>query len=211
MVDQLAATSTEAILRDLAHDLRGPLGGLESIAFVLERQVEAGSPLIRDHCQQIRRLVAQAAWLLDDATRFLDAHALPRHAVCINSVLEDVARQASENLRCQLQLQLSPALPPASLPRIRAEFAFHHLLSFITGVAACASAPLAVTRQETASLAIEWHAEIPGWKTGELLRWLDPGERSGGLRRFTESIGGLFCAEDSGGLLRVLFRFPMFE
>lgn len=198
------------ILRDLAHDLRGPLGAIESIVFYLEMVADANDPRLQGQFSQLRRHVQQADWLLDDATRFLDAATLPRNMVCVNEVLTEVASHSGDDLASALELNLSPSLPAVLLPRSRAELAFSHLISFIRNVACCEALPAARTSVRDGQLAVDWSVLSPGWKQGELVRWLDPREGGGGLRRFAEGVGGIFRADDSDEQLRVSFVFPAF-
>jgi signal transduction histidine kinase len=207
-MDAASGRSSSDLLRDLAHDLRGPLGGIDSLSYYLEMISDHDDPRLGDHFNQMRRFVQQAAWLLDDATRFLDSAAQPRGEVCVNSVLSELASRLHEEDERTLDLHLTPALPAADLPLGHTQFAFDHLASFIHNIAGCPGLPAASTCLQEGQLGIEWNVLAPGWRHGELLRWLDPRQRGGGLRRFTESVGGVFRADDADGRLCVSFLFP---
>lgn len=203
--------SSSEVLRDLAHDLRGPLGGIDSLSYYLEMISDQNDPRIGDHFHQMRRFVQQASWLLDDATRFLDSAQQPRDAVCVNSVLINLADRIHEQDDRELDLHLAAGLPTAELPLGHTQYAFDHLVSFIHHIAGCEGLPSASTSLRDGHLGIEWSVLAPGWSTGELLRWLDPRQRGGGLRRFTEAVGGAFLADDTDGQLLVSFLFPAFQ
>lgn len=207
-MDIVAGRSSTDVLLDLAHDLRGPLGGIDSLSYYLEMIGDQDDPRVRGHYVQLRRFVQQACWLLDDATRFLDCSQQPREEICVNAVLSGLATKWAADEERLLDLSLEPHLPTAGLPLARTQFAFDHLFSFIYDIAGCEGLPVACTRLRDGSLDVQWSVVSPGWQPGELLRWLDPSHRGGGLRRFTEAVGGAFRADDSGGRLQVNFLLP---
>ncbi len=207
-MESLPGRSSLEVLRDLAHDLRGPLGGIDSLSYYLEMISDQSDPRIGGHFAQLRRFIQQASWILDDATSFLDCASQPREEVCVNSVLSDLAEKWAGEDNRQLQLVLQPSLPAAGLPLGKTQFAFDHLFAFIHHIAGCEGLPAAATSFRQGQLGVEWQVSAPGWRPGELLRWLDPRQRGGGLRRFTESVGGDFRADDSDGRLQVSFLFP---
>jgi hypothetical protein len=57
-------TSTDEILRSLIHDLRQPLGNLETGLFYLDMVVEHSSERVREQMTIMERQVVQAAQLL---------------------------------------------------------------------------------------------------------------------------------------------------
>lgn len=208
MVPAMMRSDVPEALKVLAHELRGPLGAIESIAFSMQLGLDEDGRPEGPQCRELRRLVQQAGWILDDATRFNDAQNQPRGATCLNAALERISERLADSDEAPPSLDLAPELPRALLCEARLESAFEHLLSFMRDVAGCDELPVAKTSLRAQELAVEWTAETPGWEAGELLRWLDPRERVGGLRLFTEAMGGSFFACDDGGRLRVSFLFP---
>jgi signal transduction histidine kinase len=57
----------EAVLRDLAHDLRQSLGTIEVSAYVLNRSLPEADARTREHLRSIERQVERASDLLRDA------------------------------------------------------------------------------------------------------------------------------------------------
>jgi len=68
-----ATTSHEEILTSLVHDLRQPLGNMETSLFYLDLVLTTPSDRVREHLRTMERQVAQAAQALDRATEELRA------------------------------------------------------------------------------------------------------------------------------------------
>jgi len=66
-------TSSEEILHSLVHDLRQPLGNLETSVFYLELVLDRPSDRIRDQMRLMERQVAQAVQMLHRASEDLRA------------------------------------------------------------------------------------------------------------------------------------------
>jgi signal transduction histidine kinase len=64
-------TSCDEILRTLIHDLRQPLGNVETGIFYLELVLDSPSDRVREQMQMMERQVAQAAQLLHRASEEL--------------------------------------------------------------------------------------------------------------------------------------------
>ena len=67
------ATYSEELLHSLIHDLRQPLGNLETSLFYLDLVLDHPSSRVREQMQAMERQVAQAAHLLQHATEELRA------------------------------------------------------------------------------------------------------------------------------------------
>jgi hypothetical protein len=66
-------TSSEDILHSLVHDLRQPIGNLETSLFYLDLVLEHPSVRVYEQMRTMERQVAQAAQLLDRASEALRA------------------------------------------------------------------------------------------------------------------------------------------
>ena len=60
-------TQSDEILHSLVHDLRQPLGNLETSLFILEMVLDDPSDRVREQLRIMARQVAQAAQLLESA------------------------------------------------------------------------------------------------------------------------------------------------
>lgn len=84
MLDQSQATRT--LIRNLAHEIKNPLGGIRGAAQLLERELE--SPALKEYTQVITQEAGRLQSLMD---RMLTPHRLPQPAqINIHEVLERV-------------------------------------------------------------------------------------------------------------------------
>lgn len=194
------------VITQLAHEIRQPLGGIESLAYYLELALEDCDTELRDQCGRIRQLVAQASWMLEDASLAAPAELAPPAAVDLNALIsetgERLARQEDRPLRLKLM---------ANAPRVRGSQRalcawLRHALSFFRDVAGGEPMPLVETAAEEQGVWLRIHS-----KTGEhaSLRPLDPPGGVGGLRRMAEQLGGRFLLETGGGVVTVGVWLPV--
>lgn len=81
----------ETILRTLTHELRQPLGTIESIAYYLELAIPDVEPKVKEQLHRLRDLVAQSDGILRDALALAQpVNARPAH-VDIDELLEEFA------------------------------------------------------------------------------------------------------------------------
>jgi signal transduction histidine kinase len=89
------STSSEDILYGLVHDLRQPLGTLESSLFFLDLVLDHESDRVREQMRVMERQVAQAALLLHRASEELRALRAQRTVEGDAGVPESFARTKS--------------------------------------------------------------------------------------------------------------------
>ncbi len=199
----------EPVLRHLAHDLRQPLSGIESIAYYLEMVLADAEPEIGQHCQRLRRMVQQANWILNDASlaaRLLANEAAPLDLRAYFSRLG--ARFAAQE-ECTLELHFDEPLPVIAVPE-QAPRLFEHLLAFVRDVA-LASDPIrviAVGEDRRVRLVFEAETQLD---PADTLRILETPSPASGVHRFFEACGGSLASTVSGGVLTLTMLFPAVE
>ncbi|HZS70163.1 MAG TPA: nitrogen regulation protein NR(II) [Burkholderiales bacterium] len=96
------------LIRNLAHEIKNPLGGLRGSAQLLERELE--KPELREYTQVIIEEADRLQRLMD---RMLTPHRAPRiEPVGIHEVLERVRSLVSAEFGADIERDYDPSLPP---------------------------------------------------------------------------------------------------
>ena len=96
------------LIRNLAHEIKNPLGGLRGSAQLLER--ELGRPELREYTQVIIKEADRLQALMD---RMLTPHRAPRvEPVSIHEVLERVRSLVGAEFGADIERDYDPSIPP---------------------------------------------------------------------------------------------------
>ena len=96
------------LIRNLAHEIKNPLGGLRGSAQLLERELD--KPELREYTQVIINEADRLQRLMD---RMLTPHRAPRvEPVSIHEVLERVRSLVSAEFGADIERDYDPSLPP---------------------------------------------------------------------------------------------------
>jgi len=99
--------SNRELIRNLAHEIKNPLGGLRGSAQLLERELE--KPELREYTQVIIKEADRLQGLMD---RMLTPHRAPRlEAVSIHEVLERVRSLVRAEFGLEIQRDYDPSIP----------------------------------------------------------------------------------------------------
>ncbi|QOY86931.1 HAMP domain-containing histidine kinase [Paludibaculum fermentans] len=200
----------EQMLRHLAHELRQPLSGIESIAYYLDMVLAAESPQIQLQCERLRRMVQHAHWLIEDAALALRLQGTELAPVCLQDHLirigTEMALHEERNLEICLAEPLTRALMPAELTHAFCQ----HLLAFFRGVAQ-ARDPIRVNiENEAGFVRLDIQAEVEA-ELDDLLRAIDPPPPGSGVRRIVTYCSGQLQAMAEGQMLALSVHFPSVE
>jgi len=100
--------SNRELIRNLAHEIKNPLGGLRGSAQLLERELE--KPELREYTQVIIKEADRLQRLMD---RMLTPHRAPRvEPLGIHEVLERVRSLVRAEFGVEIQRDYDPSLPP---------------------------------------------------------------------------------------------------
>lgn len=79
----------------MAHEIRQPLGAIESIAYYLSLVLPGDDPTLREQLTRIRELVEQSSWILSNALGLTEARrAMPQPVDVGKLVLETVSERS---------------------------------------------------------------------------------------------------------------------
>lgn len=193
------------LIRHLVHELRQPLGGIESLAYYFELALEDADEELREQCVRLRQLVAQASWMLEDAALAAAAGAMEPEPVSLNAIVsgygEALARHEDRSLRLEMD---------AGAPRVLAAPAcmrrwLGHVLSFLRDLAGGEPMPHVETSGEGGGV---WLRVSSAIASEECLRVLDPPGGAGGLRRVAELAGGRYEVQIHGRSVTAALWLP---
>jgi signal transduction histidine kinase len=187
------ALERPADLRDvvcqLVHEVRQPLGGIESLAYYLELALEGGDEELREQCGRLRQLVTQAGWMLEDAALAAAAPARAGARADFNAIAGEVGERLArhEERPLRLALESGAAAVHGSAAAVRRWLV--HALSFLRDLAQGEPMPLVETMCDGQGVWLRVHSRVG---CEECLRSLDPPGGVGGLRRMAEAGGGRY-------------------
>lgn len=203
----VVSSDQQGLLRHLAHELRQPLSGIESIAYYFDMVLASESPELQTQCDRLRRMVQFAHWLIEDASLALRLDGAELHAVLLSDPLMRIGTEMALHEERNLELFLDGSTRSALLPGPLARAFCQHVLSFFRGVAQALD-PIRVTlRDEGPSVVLEIEAEVRG-EIEDLLRALDAPAPGSGVRRFVTHCAGRMQARADGDTLSLTIGFP---
>lgn len=152
---ELRRNDQSEVMRHLAHDLRQPLGTIESIACYLELVLSPEHKAF-PHVVKLRELVEQAGTMLSDAVHILQVAPLRREPVDLNELVAEAAERFP--LECQ-------PLPTLRLDPAQIRHMLYNLCTVLPGMS-----------YDEGSVAIRTFAET-GWAGIELTLAIDEAVR----------------------------------
>lgn len=196
-------------LRQLVHDVRQPLSGIENVAFMLEMASTADDQKTIARLEHLRHLVDQTNWILEDAVRasqVLEALPTPQD-IC--QILRDAAARMSLREDRSLSLRLPQQAVIVSVDRDLMERLLHWVHQFSLSVAQSTDPP-EIRCVETGGRARVTLTLSPGGRDLSIMaELLDPRTRTGYLRCLASALGVLLEVGDSGsGALLVALDYP---
>lgn len=190
------AASLPEIVRHIVHELRQPLGGIESLAYYFELALEDADEDLREQCQRLRRLVAQAGWMLEDAALAAAAPAPEAEPANLNALVLELGQQLAGCEQRSLRLALDPAAPRVQVQSALLRRWLDHALAFFRDLAGGEPMPQIQTALEGGGAWLRVRSRVD---CDECLRSLDPPGGAGGLRRVAELADGRFQCVIRGG------------
>ncbi|MGJ5820830.1 hypothetical protein [Paludibaculum fermentans] len=200
----------ERMLRHLAHELRQPLSGIESIAYYLDMVLAAESPEIQLQCERLRRMVQHAHWLIEDAALALRLQGAELGPVSLQDHLIRIGTEMALHEERNLEICVAEPLTRALMP-VQLTGAFcQHLLVFFRGVAQARDPIRVNVENEGAFVRLDIQAEVQA-ELDDLLRAIDPPSPGSGVRRFVKYCSGEMQAMAEGQTLSLSVHFPSIE
>jgi len=162
---QSAGVSTN-VLNAIAHELRQPLGTIDSIAYYLSLVLPRGDEKIQEQVSRLQQLVQQANWILTSGLQLTDESPLSPATVDLGELVTDVVSARGAGGDPAVHLELAGDLPLVQLDPGRGRTLVENLLTLFSHLAGGAQPILLRTsspRREGVSLEIETPA--PGFRS----------------------------------------------
>lgn len=204
---ETCGASLEPLLHHLAHELRQPLSGIESVAYYLDMVVSAARPDLIPHCRRLRSMVQQAHWLLDDAALSLQLSAAKVETMSVQAEFARIAGRlvASENAILDVHAAgpLPPVTGPGVLPRL-----LDHVIAFFRDVAGCPD-PIGVQLEAQPPFLRVVVEAACGEEAQDVVRLFDPPPPGSSARRYFEAAGGGMRVDAAPSWLAVTMLLPL--
>lgn len=213
MISEAAAahsdrTEFHALVRHLAHELRQPLSGMESIAYYLDMVLPAEDENLRSQVDNLRQMVQQASWILDDAVHSVRVAPATPEILRLDHFVARLTADVQLREEHHLHVHLMAPRVDVTCDVSQAEYLIGTLLDFFRHVARV-SEPISVSTSNLGpfgGITIETHSAQGD--VAALRRLLDP-QLYGSLRALVEANAGSFAIEaEPPGILRVCIQLP---
>lgn len=129
-----AAAEPLAFVETLVHELRQPLGAIESTAYYLKMVLPRTERRAQDHAACLQRLIEQANWILSCAVQLADASPMIPEPLDLQKLITQAVASHIAEGGAPPRLDLAGGLPPVRLDPGRARFLIEHLLAMMSRV-----------------------------------------------------------------------------
>jgi len=209
MTESVSEHSQESVLRAIAHEIRQPLGAIESIAYylsmVLPDDDDGGH---RDQLTRIQQLVEQSNWILTNALGLADARAAAPETIDLEELITHVVSARPVSLDPPLVCDFTAELPVVRLDPGLGRALVENLLGLFRRLATETHPAQIRTRAAENGVELDLSTAAPGYRS---LASLPPG--SGLSLENTRHIamlhgGSCACSIDAASGIRVRVMLP---
>lgn len=146
----------------IAHELRQPLGAIESIAYYLSLVLPPGEGLAREQAARLHQLVEQSSWILNCGLQIADETPLAPVPLDLEQLIaQTIAARTSQDLPQPL-LEFSGGLPLVRLDPRRGRALIENLLTLMAQVAGDVHPFHLRTSLEASGPLLEISTAVPG-------------------------------------------------
>ena len=202
------AVDAVELVRQLSHELRQPLGTIESIAYYLKLVLPPADSRSLQHLDKIQLLVDQINGMLTDAVHYLSPLPLQPRSLDLHELITAAATEANADgaINVRLELTSEPAL--ISLDVAQVQHLFRSLLTVFRQLGGCSDVVIHTSR-ENSEIVVEVRAPgivfQPEWLEALFQPFspslpLGSGLALAGAKRIVESHGGRISAKSETGL-----------
>ena len=111
MTESASEHSRENVLRAIAHEIRQPLGAIESIAYYLSMVSPEGDGKHREQLARIQQLVEQSNWILSNGLGLADPRAAAPETIDLEELVTHVVSARPVSLDPPVECDFAPGLP----------------------------------------------------------------------------------------------------
>jgi two-component system, OmpR family, sensor kinase len=129
------AVLPQVALQTIAHELRQPLGAIESIAYYLGLVLPPGEDRAREQVTRIQQLVEQSNWILTCGLQMADETPIAPEPIDLEQLIAQAISARTSQGDPQTRLELSGDLPVVQLDPGRGRALIEDLLALVHQVA----------------------------------------------------------------------------
>jgi signal transduction histidine kinase len=111
MTEPVSEHSEENVLRGIAHEIRQPLGAIESIAYYLSMVIPDTDSKHREQLTRIQQLVEQSNWILSNGLGLADPRTAEPETIDLEELITYVVAARPVSLDPPVECDFAPGLP----------------------------------------------------------------------------------------------------
>src|SRR5580704_10380917 len=202
------ASATTTVMRDVAHELRQPLGTIESIAYYLALVLPRDDEKTHDQLRRVQDLVGQAEWILSNALHLTETLRVTPLPADVTELITEVIASKSWPAECAPLLEFAADLPLVRIDPGLGRVLLGNLLMLFRLVSTESEPTRIRTCVDGARVAVEMQTSARGYRSESSL---GPGGSLslGCARRIVAAHGGsLDCSVEPISRVRVGVMLP---
>ena len=157
--------SEENVMRTIAHEIRQPLGTIESIAYYLSMVLPEADGKHREQLTRIQQLVEQSNWILSNGLDFLDARSAAPETIDLEELITQVISARPVALDPPVECDFADALPLVRLDPGFGRAMMVNLLALFRQVATETYRASIRTRATENGVEMEVSSAAPGYRS----------------------------------------------
>lgn len=208
MTESASEHSQENVLRALAHEIRQPLGAIESIAYYLSMVLPENDGKHREQLTRIQQLIEQSNWILSNGLSLTDPRAAAPETIDLEELITHVVTARPVSLDPPVECDFAPGLPLVRLDPGFGKMLIENLLGLFRHLATEMHPARVCIRAAQNGVELEVSTAAPGYRS---LASLPPGSRlslDGAQRIATLHGGSCNCSIDPASGIRVQVMLP---
>ena len=152
-------------MRTIAHEIRQPLGAIESIAYYLSMVLPEADGKHREQLTRIQQLVEQSNWILSNALGFLDERAAAPQTIDLEELITQAISARPVSLDLPVECNFAHDLPLVRLDPGFGRALVENLLGLFRQLAAETHRVSIRTRATENGVELEVFSAAPGYRS----------------------------------------------
>jgi signal transduction histidine kinase len=165
MTESVSEHSQENVLRGIAHEIRQPLGAIESIAYYLAMVLPDSEGRQREQLTRIQQLVEQSNWILSNGLGLADPRAAAPETIDLEELITHVVSARPGSLDPPVVCDFAAELPLVRLDPGFGRALIENLLGLFRRLATDTHPSRVCTRRAGDGVELEVSTAAPGYRS----------------------------------------------
>jgi K+-sensing histidine kinase KdpD len=165
MTESVSEHSEENVLRGIAHEIRQPLGAIESIAYYLSMVLADSDGKHREQLMRIQQLVEQSNWILSNGLGLADRRSAAPESIDLEELITYVVSARPVSLDPPVVCDFAAGLPLVRLDPGFGRALIENLLGLFRHLATDTHPARICTRGARDGVELEVSTEAPGYRS----------------------------------------------